>query len=90
MGIRVKASPLLSQYANYNCVTEVNGKTIGQCIKHLVQQFPSFQKVLFEEDGTLRNYVGVYINGKAVYQDKLNSSTNDGDEIYILLMVRGG
>lgn len=87
----IKVNIFLSQYlsngVNVN-VAEVNGSTVGECLKHLVEQFPKLK--LFDKDGELLAYLGVYINGESAYPDELRRPVRDGDELSIIPAVDGG
>lgn len=90
MGIKVHTSPLLSQYTNNQRIVEVNGSTVGECLKNLVEQFPGLEKVLFNEHGKLLNYLGIYVNEESTYPEELIKPVKDGDELSITLMISGG
>jgi len=50
-----------------------------------------FKKRVLNDDGTPRSLINIYINGKnAKFSGGLDTSLNDGDEIYILPAVAGG
>jgi adenylyltransferase/sulfurtransferase len=50
-----------------------------------------FKRRVLEGDGTPRSLINIYINGKnAKFSDGMNTTLNDGDEIYILPAVAGG
>jgi len=50
-----------------------------------------FKRRVLEGDGTPRSLINIYINGKnAKFSDGMETSLNDGDEVYILPAVAGG
>jgi len=50
-----------------------------------------FKRRVLEGDGTPRSLINIYINGKnAKFTDGMNTTLNDGDEVYILPAVAGG
>ena len=50
-----------------------------------------FKRRVLESDGTPRSLINVYINGKnAKFSGGMDSTLNDGDEVYILPAVAGG
>ena len=50
-----------------------------------------FKRRVLENDGTPRSLINIYINGKnAKFSDGMNTTLNDGDEVYILPAVAGG
>jgi molybdopterin converting factor small subunit len=69
---------------------EVEGKTIGQCLKEAVQKYPGLQKLWFKSENQLAHYILVLINGENTSQNKLSRKIKDGDEIYPMLIIGGG
>ena len=50
-----------------------------------------FKRRVLEGDGTPRSLINTYINGKnAKFSGGMDTSLNDGDEVYILPAVAGG
>jgi molybdopterin converting factor small subunit len=71
-------------------VVEVEGRTVGDCLEHLVQQYPGMKEGLFDKKGKLLNVVEVYVNNESAYPEELAKSVKDGDEIHLILMLAGG
>ncbi|MFO7666211.1 MAG: MoaD/ThiS family protein [Desulfobacterales bacterium] len=69
---------------------DVKGKTIGDCLKDLIERYPGMGKVLFKPDGKLHPLIEIYLNMKSAYPDELKKQVKAGDEIYITLMLAGG
>jgi molybdopterin converting factor small subunit len=69
---------------------EVEGKTVGECIGHLVGLYPEIEPALFAARGKLQNAIEIYLNGESAYPDELKRPTRDGDEIHITLILAGG
>jgi molybdopterin converting factor small subunit len=90
MSIKVNINPGLYQYTNNQRIAEVNGNTVGQCLNHLVKQFPGIEKGLFDKNGKLLNYVDIYVNGESAYPEELAKPVKDGDELHIVITVAGG
>ena len=90
MNVRLNVNPILARFTGDRNVVEVNGSTVGECLEHLVVQFPKVKKGLFNKDGKLLNYVDVYINGESAYPDELAKPVKDGDELHLVLIIAGG
>ncbi len=90
MGIKIDIPPYLQPYTNDLEVVEVNGNTVGECLKHLAKQFPGIEKMLFAKNGKLHSYVGIYLNGEDAYPDELAKPVKDGDRLNILYIIGGG
>jgi len=71
-------------------LVEVSGGTVGECIDHLIGQFPFTKSQLFRETGRLFENVLISVNGESAYPEPLAKPVRDGDEINIVFMVSGG
>ena len=91
MGVKVNIYyPHLQQFTDNQEVVKVNGSTVGECLYHLVQQFPAVGKGIFDEHGKLLNYVDIYVNQESSYPEELAKPVMDGDKLSITLMIAGG
>ena len=90
MGIKVNIHKTHRQYTSGLDVVEVEGNTVGDCINHLVKQFPGMKEGLFDKKGKLLNVVEIYVNQKSAYPDEMAKPVKDGDEIHVILMLAGG
>ena len=88
MDIKVHISPLLSHQTNNQRVAEVSGNTVGECLKHLVEQFPKLE--LFDKKGELQSYLLISFNKEVICQKELDKPVKDGDELSIMLVDIGG
>ncbi|MFC2011100.1 molybdopterin synthase sulfur carrier subunit [Chloroflexota bacterium] len=79
----------LSQYANNQQLSEVNGNTVIDCLYHLTEQFPALKTVIFDEDGYLNGFITVFVNGEGSQLDYLLNPVRDGDELSIELSIGG-
>jgi len=82
--------PHLQQLTHHHDVVNVNGNTVGECLGHLVKQFPGIEEGIFDKQGQLLNYIYFFINGKATYPTDLAMPVNEGDELTIALLLAGG
>ena len=90
MSIEITLSPVLVQYTKNQQVARVNGSTVGECLDHLVKQFPDLKQALFDKNGRLRHYIDVYVNQKSTYPEELVKPVNDGDKLHIVILIAGG
>jgi len=90
MSIEVKISPILAKYTNNHQATEVNGSTVGECLDHLVKQFPDLKKVILDKNGRLHRYLDVYVNGENAYPEELAKPVKNGDKLHIVMLIAGG
>ncbi len=90
MSIKINIHPNLSHLTNNQQVVEVKGNTVGECLEHLVAQFPSIKDGLFGKKGKLLDYVDIYVNLESTYPEELAKPVKDGDELHIRLRIAGG
>ncbi len=90
MSVKIHLNPALYYSINSQEVVMVSGKTVGECLNHLVKQFPDIEKMLFAKNGKLLGYVGIYVNGEDAYPEELAKPVKDGDELDILYIIGGG
>ena len=91
MGIKVLLPTALRQYANGQDTIELAGTKVGEVIDQLVGTYPELKGHLMDDDGTIRNFVNVYLNEDNLRGDDLvNAACKDGDEIMLVPAVAGG
>ena len=90
MPVRVHIHTTHRQFTNGLEVVSVEGNTVGECLTHLVQQYPGMEKALFAKKDKLLNVVEVFVNDATAYPNELAKPVKDGDEINLLVMLAGG
>ena len=91
MGISVRIpTPLRRLTAGQDKVT-VNSTNIKNMVDELESYFPGMKKRLCDDDGNLRNFVNVYVNGEDVrFLNGIETSLKNGDEVSLVPAVAGG
>jgi molybdopterin synthase sulfur carrier subunit len=70
---------------------EVQSSNLGELVDKLDSEYPGFKARLVDENGDLRYFVNIYLNGEDVrFMDGLKTSTSEGDEVSIVPAVAGG
>ncbi len=91
MSIVVRIPTPLRKMTNGQAKVEVDSTVLGDLVEKLNNEFPGFKDRLVDEEGELRYFVNIYLNGEDVrFMDGLNTSTSEGDEISIVPAVAGG
>ena len=90
MSIKINIPSYMRSSTNNMKVVEVNGSTVGECLSHLVKQFPGIKKWLFSKHGNLFENIIISINGKSAYPEQLAKPVKDGDELNIVFIIGGG
>ena len=91
MSVMVRIPTPLRRMPNGKDKVEVESVNLGDLVEKLNGEFPGFKDRLVDEEGELRYFANIYLNGEDVrFMDGLNTSTSSGDEISIVPAVAGG
>ncbi len=90
MAVKVNLHLTLRQFTNGQEMIEAEGKTIGECLKNVVKNYPAMESSLFAKNGKLSNIVEIYLNLQSAYPNELARPVKDGDEIHVTMMLSGG
>lgn len=91
MTITVSIPTALRPYTDNQAEVAVEGKTVGEILQKLSEQYPDLKRHLYADDGRLRNFVNVYVNDDDMrYLEKENTSLKGDDVISIVPAVAGG
>jgi molybdopterin synthase sulfur carrier subunit len=70
---------------------ELEASNLAEMIDTLEADYPGFKERLIDENGELRYFVNIYINGEDVrFLEGLATAAKSGDEISIVPAVAGG
>jgi len=71
---------------------EISASTLTEAFSSISEKMgDDFKRRVLNDDGTPRSLINIYINGKnAKFSEGMETTLNDGDEIYILPAVAGG
>ncbi|MDA0768831.1 MAG: molybdopterin synthase sulfur carrier subunit [SAR202 cluster bacterium Casp-Chloro-G4] len=91
MSIMVRIPTPLRRVTNGDDKVTVEGATLGGIIDSMEAQYPGIRGRLCDDQGALRNFVNIYVNGEDVrFLDGLGTATKTGDEVSIVPAVAGG
>lgn len=90
MTVLLHIPKLLRAAADNQEKVAVRGETIGECLQDLVSRYPEVNSFLFDEEGTVRRYVIIFLNQKNTYPEEMNVPVKDGDEIRMEIFLDGG
>jgi molybdopterin converting factor small subunit len=90
MGVKVNLHVTLRQHTGGREAVEVEGKTVGECLRNVVKQFPALEAAIFDKKRGLSHLVEVYLNHQSAYPDELAKPVKEGDEIHVTMMLAGG
>jgi len=91
MSATVKIPTPLRKLTNNETSVDAFGKTIEQIVESLDSAYPGMRERLIDDNGDLRHFVNIYLNGEDIrYIDGLKSPVSDNDELSIVPAVAGG
>ena len=91
MSATVKIPTPLRKLTNNETSVDAVGKTIEQIVESLDSAYPGMRERLIDDNGALRHFVSIYLNGEDIrYIDGLKSPVSDNDELSIVPAVAGG
>ncbi len=91
MPVTVRIPTPLRRMTNGQDKVEMEESTLSAMIENLEASYPGVKERLIDENGELRYFVNIYLNGEDVrFLDGLDTSAGSGDEISIVPAVAGG
>lgn len=91
MAVVVRIPGPLRRVTNGENAVEIEAPTVKETIDLLDAKFPGIKERICDEDGELRYFVNVYLNGEDVrFLQGLQTATKSGDELSIVPAVAGG
>ena len=91
MAVKVMIPPPLRPHAGGRASAEFPAMTVAEALSRLTTECAELKRHLFTEEGKLRSFVNVYLNGEDIrYLSQENTPTKDGDTIHIIPSIAGG
>jgi len=91
MPIRVRVPTPLRRFTGGHDEVAAEGDSIRAVIDDLEQRHPGMRERLLDDNGELRRFVNIYLNGDDIrFLNQLTSQVKDGDEISIVPAIAGG
>jgi len=91
MTVTVKIPTPLRGLTGQKDKVAADGATVAQVIDSLESQHPGMKDRLCDEEGALRHFVNIYIDGEDVrYMSGIDTEVSDGNELSIVPAVAGG
>ncbi len=87
MSIKLYLPDRLSRLVKNKFLFELNGETVGECLKQLISLAPTLKRSFFNESGKeLDDRILVFVNKEDVGSEGLEKKVKDGDVIHIVMM----
>ena len=91
MSVVVRIPTPLRRMTNGAAQVEMDSSNMGELVEKLDGTYPGFKDRLIDENGELRYFVNLYLNGEDVrFLEGLATSVKSGDEVSIVPAVAGG
>jgi molybdopterin synthase sulfur carrier subunit len=91
MSIVVRIPTPLRRLTDGQDKVDVDGDSLGDVIDAMNDQYPGIRERICDDQGQLRNFVNVYVNGEDVrFLQGLETPTTSGDEVSVVPAVAGG
>jgi molybdopterin synthase sulfur carrier subunit len=91
MAVQVRIPTPLRKFTEGKDTVESEGDSISALIADLDGKYPGLKDRICDEDGSVRRFVNLYVNGDDIrFLDNLSSAVKDGDEVSIVPAIAGG
>ena len=91
MAVQVNIPTPLRRITNGQNQIEADASNVGELLEILDRDYPGIRERLIDEEGEIRYFVNIYLNGEDVrFLQGTDTSTSSGDEISIVPAVAGG
>jgi sulfur-carrier protein len=91
MSIRVRIPTPLRRFTGGSEEVNVSAATIDALVNDLERQFPGIKDRICDEQGKVRRFVNLYVNGDDIrFLSELETPVKDGDEVSIVPAIAGG
>ncbi len=91
MSVRVRIPAPLRSVTEGQSEVAVGAGNVDQALTELEGRFPQIRQRLRDDEGTLRRFVNLYVNGEDVrFLQGLETGLKEGDEVSIIPAVAGG
>ena len=91
MSVRVRIPTPLRAAADGQAELSLEAPTVGRLLVDLEERYPAMKGRLRDDDGVVRRFVNLYVNGEDVrFLQGLETGLRPGDELSIVPAVAGG
>jgi molybdopterin converting factor small subunit len=89
--ISIRIPSPLRTYTDGLKEVKIVGDTVGSAIASLAQQYPGVRPHLFDEHGTLRSYVNLFVNNEDIrHLEGPATPITEQDRLMIIPSIAGG
>ena len=89
--IKILIPYALRAFTERNAEVEVEGGTAGEAVNALANAYPALKTHLFAEDGQLRNFINLFVDGTNINNlQGLNTPIKENGEMMLVPAIAGG
>ncbi|MBW8010722.1 MAG: MoaD/ThiS family protein [Chloroflexi bacterium] len=78
-------------YTDGNKIIELQNQNVQEALEWLTTEHPSLREHLFDEHGTLRKFVNLFLNGEDIrYLQGTGTRLHPGDKLQLIPSIAGG
>ncbi len=89
--VEVRIPTPLRKFTDGQETVAVEGSTVGEVLESLTENHPDLGAKIFSDNGEVRRFVNIFANDEDIrFQDKLDTSVSDGDQVSIVPAIAGG
>lgn len=91
MSVTVLIPTTLRSFTNRRSEIELEGNNVREVIQALADEYPETKKAIFEEDGTPRAFINIFVGDSNIKGlQGFDTPVKDGDEIMLIPAIAGG
>ncbi len=91
MASKLRIPSPLRRFTNGESRIDVNGGSVKQVLEELFSAYPDIKGHLVEDNGSLRNFVNIFIEGEDIRQKGgMDAEVSDGSDVRIIPSIAGG
>ena len=80
MSVTILIPSALRPFTDRKSELEAEGATVGEALANLVGQYPDLKRQIYEDDGKLRGFVNVFVEGTDVETERPGHARRRGRE----------
>ena len=91
MASKLRIPSPLRRFTNGESSIDVNGDNVREVLEELFSAHPDIKDHLVEDNGSLRNFVNIFIEGEDIRQKGgMDAEVSDGSDVRIIPSIAGG
>ena len=91
MAVNIVIPTLLRKLTNDSDLVELEAGTVQEVLDRLDETYPGFRARVCEQNGDLRQFINIYVNGEDIrFLENLSTPLPGGAEVSIVPAIAGG